>query len=131
MNEKLTKEMIMFCPGCGNDVADDAVICVKCGRRLCKEVHSQTEDGKWSTGIFVALILVTVLIPYVGGLTGLIFGIIGLTKPAKKKQGLILTLTAVGGFIISMAFWGAVIGSIFVADSYDYYGMLGSVNLLA
>ncbi|MCF7911461.1 MAG: hypothetical protein K9M99_02955 [Candidatus Cloacimonetes bacterium] len=121
----------MFCPGCGNEVANDAVICVKCGRRVGKEAIAGAEDGKWTTGVFVALILVTVLVPYVGGLIGLIFGIIGLTKPAKKKQGLILILTAVGGFILSMAFWGAVIGSMFLADSYDYYGVLDIIYLIA
>lgn len=121
----------MFCPGCGNEVADDAVICVKCGRQIGKGGKGQTGDEKWNTGVFVALILVTLLIPYVGGLVGLIFGIIGLTKPEKKKQGLTLLLIAVGGFILSIAFWGTVVGSMFLADSYDYYGLSNSVCQIA
>lgn len=59
-------------------------------------------EGKWNTGIFVVLILVILFVPYIGGLIGLIFGIIGLTKPANKLQGLILVIMSVVVYIIGM-----------------------------
>jgi uncharacterized membrane protein YvbJ len=118
----------MFCPHCGNEIADDAVICVKCGREVGKSKKGSSDGEKWGTGAFVGLILMTLFVPYVGGLLGLIFGIIGLTKPAKKKQGLTLVIIAVVGFILSVVMWGAIF-ALFLADSYDPYGLANSVML--
>ena len=110
----------MFCPHCGGEVVNDAVICVNCGRNISKDSNSEKSTAKWSTGAFVGLILMTVLVPYIGGLMGLIFGIIGLTNPAKKKQGLTLVLIAVGGFILSILVWSTIFTAV-AADSYMGY----------
>ena len=51
----------MYCKNCGNEIRDDAVICVHCGTEVKKEVVS---EGKPKTGMGVVF--------------GLFLGIIGL-----------------------------------------------------
>lgn len=83
----------MFCNRCGKEIADDAVVCVGCGRAV-KPVVPVGE--KWSTGVMVALVIGTILIP----LIGIVFGIIGLNKEEKKGQGTaLLTLGIIMGLI--------------------------------
>ncbi len=101
----------MFCSHCGSEIVDDAVICIKCGRQV-KTITKQgiVSDEKWSIDKFAGLIAATLLIPYIGGLIGLIFGIMSLGSPGKKKQGIILIYIAVGGFILSLTFWAMIFG---------------------
>ena len=73
----------MFCSGCGKEIPDDAVICIGCGRAV-KPVKAPEE--KWTTGVMVALVIGSILIP----LIGIISGVIGLTKDVNKNQGAIL-----------------------------------------
>lgn len=47
----------MFCPKCGREVADDAVVCVGCGRPL-KECPSCDTGGRdWLTAVLLCLFL--------------------------------------------------------------------------
>ena len=61
----------MFCKHCGEEVEDEAVVCVHCGKML-KEIKQETpvnknyNDSKTGIGILMALFL---------GLIGLIIGI--------------------------------------------------------
>lgn len=70
----------MFCNSCGKEIADDAVVCIGCGRPV-KPLKSSGE--KWGTGSMIGLVVGSIVIP----LIGIIFGIIGLTKEEKKGQG--------------------------------------------
>jgi hypothetical protein len=73
----------MYCPSCGKEIVNEAVVCVGCGRPV-KPLSSGSE--KWGPGVMTALVIGTLLVP----LIGIIFGIIGLNKEAKKSQGGIL-----------------------------------------
>ena len=73
----------MYCPSCGKEIVNEAVVCVGCGRPV-KPLSSVGE--KWGPGAMTALVIGTLLIP----LIGIVFGIIGLNKEAKKGQGGIL-----------------------------------------
>ena len=69
----------MFCNSCGKEIADDAVVCVGCGR----STKLKSEGEAWSALTVVLLAIGTVIIPFIG----LIAGIIGLTKEPKRAQG--------------------------------------------
>jgi len=87
-----------FCTTCGNEIEwVNSVVCTKCGVAIKKE----TSDTKWSTGAMVGLSIASIIIP----LVGLVSGIYGLTKEAKRAQGGILL--AIGilmtvGYMVTM-----------------------------
>ena len=83
----------MFCSHCGKEIADDAVVCIGCGRPVTPKITAKDVGEKWGTGTMVALIIGTLLIP----LIGIIFGIIGLNQRAKKNQA--TALLAIGIFM--------------------------------
>lgn len=58
----------MFCPKCGKEIADDADICVYCGRSVAQQSSNKLEyrEPKTGMGVLFGLIL---------GLIGLIIGI--------------------------------------------------------
>ncbi len=55
----------MYCPKCGNEVNDDAEVCVHCGRSLTK-TKPEYKESKTGLGVVMALFL---------GIIGLIIGI--------------------------------------------------------
>ena len=79
----------MFCRHCGKEIADDAVICIGCG----KEVRPlrRLEGKKWSGGILALLIIAAIFIPF----AGIIGGIVGITQEAKKRQGILLLVIGI------------------------------------
>ena len=58
----------MFCPKCGKEVEDDAVVCVNCGCALNENRNSRAEYKTDKTGMGV-------LLAFVLGLIGLIIGL--------------------------------------------------------
>lgn len=58
----------MFCPKCGKEIEDDAVVCVHCGRSLKQQPEERAEyqTSKAGIGVVMGLFL---------GLIGLIIGI--------------------------------------------------------
>lgn len=82
----------------------------------------------WSTGAFILIIIGSVLLP----LFGVIFGIIGLLDPSKKKQGVATLVTGIVAFVVRVLI---VIGISFFAltgftqqhqDVIDYYETITS-----
>jgi hypothetical protein len=61
------------------EIADDAVVCVGCGRSTKPESGGEA----WSAIIVILMAVGTLIIP----LIGIIAGIIGLTKEPKRAQG--------------------------------------------
>ncbi|QSA96314.1 zinc-ribbon domain-containing protein [Methylococcus sp. EFPC2] len=76
----------MFCRYCGKQLKDNAVVCTGCGRPV---------DGptgkKWSIATVLGLIAITVFVPPVG----LIFGVIGIRNEARKVQGAVLLTVSI------------------------------------
>lgn len=58
----------MYCPKCGKEVNDDAVVCIHCGRSLKEEKPANPEhnESKTALGVIFGLFL---------GLIGLLIGI--------------------------------------------------------
>lgn len=72
----------MFCRYCGKQLKEGAVVCTACGRPVGGKM-----DGKaWSFFTMVGLIAVTLIVPPVG----LVFGVMGMRKEARKVQGAVL-----------------------------------------
>ena len=100
----------MFCPKCGKEIADDAVVCVGCGRPIATTgVLTPKKESvflwfmntsPWSKGNLVSAIIVTVLIPIVG----LIIGGIGLAKGqgAKAIFLLVFSIVVTAFYVIKM-----------------------------
>lgn len=78
----------MFCSNCGNEIADKAIMCPKCG--LAMENKKEI-----STGGIVAGYICSVLIPIIG----IIIGIYALTK-GRLGHGI--------GMIVSSLFWTSI-----------------------
>lgn len=91
----------MFCRHCGKEIADDAVICVGCGREV--RPLRRLEGNKWSGGVLALLIIGAIFIPF----AGIIAGIVGLTQEAKRRQGILLLV--IGLIIPAIGILSAII----------------------
>ena len=91
----------MFCPKCGKEIADDAVVCIGCGRTIQLSAKSEKESEKpWGTGKMVLLGIFSFLFPVIG----IVGGIYGLVRTEKRKQGATLLILAVLGIAMYIAF---------------------------
>ncbi len=70
----------MFCSSCGKQIADDAVVCIGCGRSTRQ---ASVSGEAWGVGFMILMVIGTLIIP----LIGLVSGIVGLTKEPKRAQG--------------------------------------------
>lgn len=77
----------MFCSNCGNEMDDEAIVCVSCGR----STKSMKRTEKWTTGAMSCFIVATVIIPIVG----LVAGVCSLFYPEKREQGGILLIVGI------------------------------------
>ncbi len=75
----------MFCPKCGEEVVDDAVICVHCGRELKLE-NKENDENKTSMGVLLGIF---------AGIVGLIIGI------CLYPEGSVARKTFMKGWVIS------------------------------
>lgn len=85
----------MFCTKCGKEILDTAVVCVGCG---CPVKSQKAHEEKWSSGTMAALVIGSVLIP----LIGIIFGVLSLNKPERKRQGKILLVISLSMALIAV-----------------------------
>lgn len=96
----------MFCRYCGKEVKDKAVVCSGCGHAI------DDADGNlgvaagqpWAWFTLMGLIVLAVCIPP----AGLVFGIMGLTEPAKRVQAAVVTTSATFMTLLAAA---ALVGS--------------------
>lgn len=101
--------MARFCPNCGNEVEENADICLKCGFKMQNTNSiSNNTSSKNSNGMAVAGFILS----FFFALLGLIFSIIGLKKSKETNSGKGLSIA---GIIISCI--NMIIGVIIVAIS--------------
>ena len=83
----------MFCPHCGNELTDDAIVCASCSKQVIplQKIVSGDSTGQWGKGIFVLLILLAIYLPP----GGLVAGIVGLRSKPKRRQGIKLLVISV------------------------------------
>ena len=111
-----------YCKSCGNEIAENAEICPKCGVR--NSTTAVVGKGKTSMGLDenVAGALCYVL----GFITGIIFLVM-------EKDSKFVKFHAVQSIIVSLALWAVnmVITSIlFATFSYSMWGIIGMVSSL-
>lgn len=93
----------MFCKNCGKEVLEKAVVCLSCGG-IVNEVFLVSPKEKdnyqeWSLSAFIGYLILGVLLPFVG----FIIGIVGITKEAKRTQGIyILVASIVSGLVCAI-----------------------------
>ena len=88
----------MFCPKCGNEIDDDADVCVKCGH-LVKKSSPEYNVSKTGIGVVMALFL---------GVIGLIIGI------CLYPDGTLARKTFIKGCLITFAVCAGIGVIIFV-----------------
>ena len=79
----------MFCSKCGQEIRDEAVVCVHCGCAV--ENNRAAAEDKVSVGI----IILTILIPIVG----VIMGIVNLCRKLTRSGGIYLAV-GIGAWIV-------------------------------
>lgn len=66
-----------YCPNCGNELNDDASMCVKCGEIINKPVSEDSDNGFW-------MFILSLFVPVAGIIGGAVFSSNGKKKMAKK-----------------------------------------------
>ena len=99
--------MAKFCPNCGNEVNENAVICVKCGTSLTPGAEeavsapaTETATPKAKGGVSISLVLgiLGIVFAWLFALLGHILSIAGIItgvmeyKKTKNKVGLIVSI---------------------------------------
>ena len=92
----------MFCPNCGTKIEDGVRFCPNCGAKIEEAIlPPEDEDGKlglltpqknqsWNTWMMTFLIIVSILIP----LIGIIIGLVNKNKEGKEKQAKTILITS-------------------------------------
>ena len=86
----------MFCSKCGNEIDDEAVVCLKCGCKTnnftrASEAPSETDN------VSGGLVVLSICFPIVG----IILGIVNFGK-SRSKSGAAYILSGVLSWIVSM-----------------------------
>lgn len=105
--------MSKFCSNCGNEVADEAVICPKCGVSVNQKNQNVSPKGNNSNGMATAGFVLSFFVP----LLGLIFSILGLKKVKETNTG--KGLSTAGIIISSIALFITLISVIIVSAAYN------------
>jgi len=101
----------MYCKYCGQQIADDAVVCVNCGRAVKEEVKQVLGDerrGPLTTGQYILSIIATIILPIIG----YVIAFIGFTQnpvPQRKNQsyvilGVAIVMTVINAAVINGSF---------------------------
>ena len=105
--------MSKFCSNCGNEVADEAVICPKCGVSVSQNTAVSNNNNGTSNGMATAGFILSFFVP----LLGLIFSILGLKKVKETNKG--KGLSTAGIIISSIALFITLISIIIFSVAYN------------
>ena len=105
--------MSKFCSNCGNEVADQAVICPKCGVSTGQNAAVSNNNNGTSNGMAIAGFILSFFVP----LLGLIFSIIGLKKVKETNKG--KGLSTAGVIISSIALFITLIVTIVFVIAFN------------
>ena len=104
--------MSKFCSNCGNELADQAVICPKCGVSTGQNAVAGNNNNT-SNGMATAGFVLSFFVP----LLGLIFSILGLKKVKETSAG--KGLATAGIIISSIALFIILISVIIFSVAYN------------
>lgn len=112
----------MFCPKCGKEIEDDAVVCVHCGRSLeaKKENKAEYNESKTAIGVVMGLFL---------GVIGLVIGLCMYPegtiarKTFLKAWGITFGVAAAIGIILGLIVYFVALSSLnsTIDHIYKYY----------
>ena len=105
--------MSKFCSNCGNEVADEAEICPKCGVSVSQNTAVSNNNNGTSNGMATAGFILSFFVP----LLGLIFSILGLKKVKETNKG--KGLSTAGIIISSIALFITLISIIIFSVAYN------------
>lgn len=105
--------MSKFCSNCGNELADQAVICPKCGVSTGQNTAVSNNNNNTSNGMATAGFVLSFFVP----LLGLIFSILGLKKVKETSAG--KGLATAGIIISSIALFIILISVIIFSVAYN------------
>jgi len=105
--------MSKFCSNCGNEVADEAVICPKCGVSVSQNTAVSNNNNGTSNGMATAGFILSFFVP----LLGLIFSILGLKKVKETNKGKGLSIAGI--IISSIALFITLISVIIASVAYN------------
>jgi hypothetical protein len=95
---------MVFCPDCGNELADNATVCVSCSRKVAplQKVVSADSTGQWGSGVFALFIVsVFLFLPL-----ALFAGIFSLFSKPKRRQGIIILIVSAAW--VAVAVWFSI-----------------------
>ncbi|MGN1051034.1 MAG: zinc-ribbon domain-containing protein [Acutalibacteraceae bacterium] len=115
--------MAKFCTHCGNEVNENAVVCVKCGCAIehtnTKNIISTIAENAKKTQISFTLGIIGILFAWIFALVGHIASIIGIIigikeyKETEKMTGLVLSIIGEVCSIFSSIIGAVAVSSIF------------------
>ena len=113
--------MKKYCTHCGNEVAEDAVVCMKCGCALSVQKNDTTEtntaDTKKKSKASLILGILGIVFAWVFALVGHVLSIVGIVLGIKEYKvngnmsGLVVSIVGEVCAIISSVI-GAVVGAV-------------------
>ena len=141
----------MFCPNCGNHVGETDAFCGNCGCQFvqpaqtvyqqpvyqqpvyyqqppAQEQPKKKENGMALAGLLLSIAGALQMIPFIGNVLGLIFGIIGLKK-SKELEGAGKTMSVIGivvsGFTLG-SWLLSIVASVIISivSGLDYFAMI-------
>lgn len=86
----------MFCKKCGNKIADDAIVCTKCGVPTGIIFNEKKETEEVGQIIIIVGYILAFLMPIVGG-------IVGIYMMAKRRPGHGIAMLVLA--VMSSVFW--------------------------
>ena len=99
-----------FCPQCGAEVVDDAVICVKCGRSLGNNPSPAVGAGNPSDVPSVGFTVLSFFLPLIGAILFLMWNKTSPQKAMSCAKGLaIASIVGAAVGVISTIVWSSVL----------------------
>ena len=74
----------MFCQKCGAEIDNEAVICVKCGEGLNKDIGLDKKNGLGIAGLVLGIL--SIVIGWLIGIIGIAMGIVGIACSVKQRK---------------------------------------------
>lgn len=106
-----------FCTHCGNEVNEDAEVCINCGCMVEKNTSAPTSKGEIQVSLILGIVGIVFawLLAFVGHITSIIGIVIGIKeyKETEKMSGLALSII---GEVCSI--FSSIIGAVYYASIF-------------
>lgn len=118
----------MFCRNCGAEIADQAVMCPKCGTGIAVKSEKNSSYGWLLAGSIISCFLCTPLLGWILGIISVVFSAMALAfnsagdfEKAAKQAKIAKSLVIVNFLIFALSFGFFVLTGVFA-------GIVGALN---